>query len=402
MVELDPDRLKALRHSAGLSRAQLAAEAKVSARQIARIENAEGTTAVRENTLARLAKGLKVEVGVLSGKEPLPEGLSDSVPAGASIDPSCLRTLRKGRKLSREKLASQSGISARQIARIEGQEEPCDLHPQTLARLARALAVKAAALTGEEPPPSSPQPSGSPRLSIQTGPATRLDYDLVSRRYGVTAKQIVDLAPLLFTMLAEGSLARRREKLQRVDEALANLEALAEDNSQLYFADSGYGHHREGYWAEKTSIEEADLLGDAVKGEENPLAAFGYSLDNFDEVNPFADYMRNFVRELGQADVISFDHGDTSPFLGYRDDLYGVGLYRLCGKDIDRITGGSKHARWALLSGDVRLSDIPEAFRPEDAKEQRVEWLESRLSNQAREANEMWERWGAAASDDEL
>ncbi len=404
MVELDPDRLKALRHSAGLSRAQLAAEAKVSPRQIARIENAESTTAVRDNTLARLAKGLKIEVGVLSGKEPLPEGFSDSVPAEASIDPSCLRTLRKGRKLSREKLASQSGISARHIARIEGQEEPYNLHPQTLARLARALAVKTAALTGEEPPPPSPQPSGSVRRSIQTGPATRLDYDLVNRRYGVTAQQIIDLAPLLFTMLAEGSLAWRREKLEQMDQALSDLRKLADEHSQLYFTrlqvdiDTGAG-------IEERSIAQADILGDLARGEDNEYNWLDAVLD----VNPFADYMCKLANDIDQPDIIRFkeseapeDPEDFLPPLVFRHEIYGVKPFRLCPKEMDEITGSSKFAQWALVCGDVRISDIPHELMSEDAKEERVKWLEGRLSSQAREANEKWEKWGAAASDDEL
>ena len=396
MAEIDPDRLKALRQGKKWSRAKLGDKAKVSPRQIARLETAEGITPVRGTTQERLARAFKVDANMLSGQEPLPKEYSDPVPTEAFIDPSRLRALRDGINLSRDKLANQSGVSARQIARIEGQKEPATLRPQTLASLARALDVESAVLTGKKPlPPSRPQSDGV-RFSGQMGSATRLDYDLVSRRYGVTAKDVIELAPLLFTMLAEGSLAWRREKLDEVDRKLDDLQELANEHPQLYFArlqvdiDAGCG-------IEEQSIENADLLGAVVVGEENDYA------DNVpDYLNPFAEYMRKIVCELDQADVISFEKGNDLLPLRYRGVPCGVGSYRLCGKDIDEVTGGSKFAQWALLSGDVRLSDIPHELMAEEAKDQRVEWLEDRLSSQTKEANERWEKWGAGLTDDEL
>ena len=391
MSEIDPNRLKTLRQGKKWSRAKLGKEAnRVSPRQIARIESKEGITAVREHTLVRLASALKVDPRVLSGEEPLPQDFPDAVSTEAVIDPSRLRALRDGRDLSRDKLASQSGVSARQIARIEGQGEPAALRPQTLASLARALGVEPEVLTGEKPlPPSRPHLDGV-RFSGQMRSATRLDYDLVSRRYGVTAKQVIDLAPLLFAMIAEGSLAWRREKLAQVEQALSDLRNLAREHSQLYFASLAVDIDT-ARWIEEQSIERADLLGEVVKGEENE-----HAWEVPDDLNPFAEYMRKLSSELDQADVVSFDRGDTSQLiLGHRDGLYGVGPFSLCGKDMDEITGNSKHAQWALLSGDARISDIPQELLTEEAKDQRVAWLEDQLSDDVRAANEDWESFMA-------
>ena len=387
MIEIDPDRLKALRRGVDWSQAELAKQTNVSPRQITRIEGAAGITSVRENTLKRLAEGLKVDTRVLSGEAPLPEEFSDPIATEAFIDPSRLRALRDSRNLSRDKLASQSGVSARQIARIEGQDTPTAHRPQTLDRLARALDAKPGVLTGEEPlPPSRPLPDPV-RFSGYMGSATRLDYDLVSRRYGVNTKQIIELAPLLFTMLAEGSLAWRREKLEQVEQALSDLRNLADEHSQLYFTrlqvdiDTGCG-------IEESSIDQADVLGDVVRGEENE---FSWS-DAVYDVTPFADYMCKLANDIGQPDIISFEDLDYSlPNFVYRDEIYGVEPFRLCGKDIDEITGGSKHARWALVCGDVRISDIPHELVSEEARDQRVEWLEGRLSDDVKTANEDWE-----------
>ena len=390
------------------SQSQLGRRAKsVSARQIARIESAKGITQVRDNTVDKLAKALQVDALVLSGAEPLPEELSNPVPTEALIDPNCLRALRDSRNLSRDKLANQSGVSARQIARIEGRDATVAVRPSTLQSLAKALDVELAVLKGEKPlPPSRPQ-SDDVRLNVRMGSATRLDYDLVSLRYEVTPKQIVDLAPLLFTMLAEGSLAWREDKVRPVTEALEQFQTLAAENPHLSFAGSEDGNLYEGYWIELLSIEQVDLLGVFVR-EHNELVRKHSELadfmeDSVDAVTPFADYMCEFVSDLDQAGVVSFDHDTVSQLsLGYRDDLYGVEPYRLCSEDLDRITGGSKQARWALASGDVRLSDIPRDLMTQEAKDQRVAWLEDRLSIETREANERWEKWGDGFTDDEL
>ena len=388
MFEIDPNRLKALRQGKKWSRAQLGEEAnRVSPRQIARIESKEGITSVREHTLKQLASALKVDARVLSGEEPLPDEFSDAVSTEAFIDPSRLRALRDGLKLSRDKLANQSGVSARQIARIEGQEEPAVLRPQTLASLARALDVESAVLTGEKSlPPTRPQSDGV-RLSVQTGSATRLDYDLVRHRYGVTTKQVIDLAPLLFTMLAESSLAWRREKLKQVKQKVSDLRELTQEHGQLHHA--VFQTDPQGCLElEDRSIGEADLQGAVV------TAAHPWIADFTTWETPFTDFMRKVVSEIGQPDIVSFEFEDDGLSWELRPDLCGVGPVRLCGKYIDEVTGGSKHAQWALLSGEVRLSDIPDELMPEDAKAQRVEWLEDRLSSQTREANERWEEWG--------
>ena len=76
---------------------------------------------------------------------------------------------------------------------------------------------------------------------MRLSPQLRLAYDLVSHRYGPTRAEIVELAPLLFTLLAEGCLAWRRERLEKVREAAAGLRELAEGASQLYFARAIWG-----------------------------------------------------------------------------------------------------------------------------------------------------------------
>ena len=61
------------------------------------------------------------------------------------------------------------------------------------------------------------------KVSVTLEPEVQLACDLTERRYRVTRKTIFNLAPLLFTLIAEGSLAWRREKLADAENAAERL-----------------------------------------------------------------------------------------------------------------------------------------------------------------------------------
>ena len=67
-----------------------------------------------------------------------------------------------------------------------------------------------------------------------------------------------------------------------------------------------------------------------------------------------------------------------------RKELWSGPQGRICEAYLDRLTGGSHLARWALEYGDARLDDIPEELRSDEAKGERAKWLESRLSDGAK------------------
>ena len=66
-LEIDPENLKALRQSKGLSRRALAAKAGVSQRQLARLEASDSTRKVRAMTFEKIAKALDADDKKLSG-----------------------------------------------------------------------------------------------------------------------------------------------------------------------------------------------------------------------------------------------------------------------------------------------------------------------------------------------
>ena len=228
--------------------------------------------------------------------------------------------------------------------------------------LARALGVEAGVLTGNLP---LPEPDGGPapapervQIGAQISPKARLAYDLVRRRYGVSATEIINMAPLFFTLLAEGSLARRRKEVE-------------EGSDHLRQINSGHGVFIDALTVadmamveEEESIAENDLFGEHLGGD--------VGTPRFDpsESNPFASYLRS----LAIAGVVDVDSGELTlaPQFRFPD-------YHICPDELDGIANGSTNARWALETGYVRLSEIPEELQEDDAGEERAKWLEDRL-----------------------
>lgn len=210
----------------------------------------------------------------------------------------------------------------------------------------------------------------------------RLAYDLVERRYGATAKNIVTLGPMLFVLLAEGCLARRQQKLQEVNEAKDRLESLATDDT-LYFAkylvdvDAGAG-------VEESSIEQADIRGEVVRHE--GLAWGAFNEDDLFAVTPFAIYLEELAAAIDKSEVIRFVDVDFDDF-DY-DDLFGADPYQCCAGELERIANGSGRAQLALELGLARIGEIPAELMDESATEQRVAWLESKLDESRGETSE--------------
>ena len=288
------------------------------------------------------------------------------------INPKSLRRLRDKQGLTRPQLAERSGINKRTIQRLENEPQQCQKsRKDTLERLAKALGVKPGVLTGELPPPEFDKVPDPDRVQIgaQVAPKVRLAYDLIKTRYGVSAAEIINMAPLFFALLAEGCLAWRREKLKELKEGIDRLEQIEgfwHGHQGLPFAVTPVPEAIE---AEEDSITKADLFG------EHLLDCMTYDLDPSTD-NPFASYLRKLRDEFPITGVVDVDSDDLrfgSP-LKFPD-------YNVCLDELDRIANGSTDAKRALEIGPARLSEIPEELMAEEAGEERAKWLEDRLSD---------------------
>lgn len=293
------------------------------------------------------------------------------------IDSDRLRTLRKRKKLSRPDLERASGINMRTIQRLENEPDKSkSTREDTVMRLAKALDVETDVLTGElslpeldEAAASEPDPV---RIGAQIPPKVRLAYDLIKRRYGVNASDVITMAPLFFALLAEGSLKWRQEKSDEAWNAFLGLEDI-EGYWRGSFG-STYSTMEFGAVAEDESIRNSDLFGNKLL--DSPPGTF---LDDgfFDPSieNPFATYLRKLATDLGIPEIVDVDGGDLSFGSPVEFPNYGI-----CNDEIERITNGSADAKKALETGFARLPDIPEELLAEERDAERQQWLENRLA----------------------
>ncbi len=334
------------------------------------------------------------------------------------IDPNRLRSLRKKQNLSIANLADKTknlnppGITEKTIQRLEKQSSSNQTpREHTLKSLSKALDVEAGVLTGELPLPDVEDlfmdNSGRVRINAQIGSKTRLAYDLIRERYGVTATNLVSMAPLFFALLASGSLAWRKEKLKGLEEAIKCLKGDGDNEWNLFAAITRPQENM--VKMEDESISKADIFGEdlldyfrklmiLVKDggpalfmvashvvDDGQLAEQMPSQDEIEEIedffssdegreellrsaSPFAQYLKMLARE--NADVVSVGDGDLwSRFPNY--DVYP--------KVLNEFANNSPVARIALEFGHARLSEIPDALRAEDAGEEREKWLKEKL-----------------------
>ena len=287
------------------------------------------------------------------------------------IDSDRLRTLRQRKKLSRPDLERVSGITVRTIQRLENEPDECkSTREDTVNRLARALEVEPGVLTGELPfpeldeaPASEPDPV---RIGAQIAPKVRLAYDLIKRRYGVNLTDIINMAPLFFVLLAEGSLARRREEL---DVAKKHWEQIKSGHgvfgTALVVADNNAD-------AEEESIDMNDIFGEHLLSDSNGMTDVAFDPS---EDNPFADYLCNLSTDLRIPKVIQVDGGKLC--IGSPAEFPD---YNVWPQEIERISNCSSAAKRALETGFARLMEIPEELMAEDKDAERQQWLENRLA----------------------
>ena len=169
---------------------------------------------------------------------------------------------------------------------------------------------------------------------------------LIRHRYDWEEQRIIALAPLMFVLLVERCIGWQRQRL-------ANLETLLDRFDKQVSSRL------------KATISSDDALKDISIGEDKPLPEHFY--------RTFGEYLGTLAKEVPD--------GVAEPMV---TELWGGPQGRICRKYLDRLTGGSKLARWTLEYGDVRLDDIPEELLSVEATGERVRWLESHLSEEAK------------------
>jgi hypothetical protein len=262
-------------------------------------------------------------------------------------------------------------ISLRTIDRLLSGKQPGGTRPQTIEAIARVLGILPGVLTGDLPEPVTGQPEARPsletRLNFRSSTEKRNAYSLVAMRYGVSATLIAELAPLLFLLTAEQSLASRRQHLKERREAYAALSEVEQHTRHLPEIGGFASLPDKICAAEQSSIEQRDIFAEAVRDDEKLWSDDLIYTDDEHKDNPFASFLRRRAAEieaLNEVDKVS----------RYRVE------YRLCREQAVALADDDEALAGDILDGIVPLHELPSELRRDDAKTARLEWLRQKAA----------------------
>lgn len=285
------------------------------------------------------------------------------------INGSTLKTLREKKGFSLKVLAGKSGVSVSQIVRLErGSDSPP--RATTLAGLSKALNVETEQLTEEAISESGPAPlSPKQQANFRIASSARNALGLVAMRYRIDPGDIVEAAPLLFYLFAEGSLKAREGRLQNAWEKFDAVEREATGFPHLPKA-AFIRSEPPAFDIEGESIRNRDLFAQAV--EKGLDAAFvDDDRESYDDArqNPFVSFLRQIAGDWG----IDADIEGWGPYVGPE--------YEICETEAHEFVGGDEEASRAILNGWAPLTELPDNLRRDDSDPaKRAEWAKARFS----------------------
>jgi transcriptional regulator with XRE-family HTH domain len=288
-----------------------------------------------------------------------------------NIEPRKLRDLRKRKNLTQAQLSEQSQVDQQTVSRIERGERQ-NVRANTLKKLASTLDVEVGVLTGELPMPPDPSTDlpwdrKSP-ITLRMRDGARNALTLTAGRYQVERADIVELAPYLFTWVAEMSLRKRAQRIESLEARLADIEGLASQFVHLSDLLTTSFPAEDIIAAEKLSISQRDLFGRVLD------YAGGAISSDFDSAteNPLAQFLLDLNTEF--EGLAAFEGWS---FNGPR--------YEICREEATGFVGGDEDAARAILMGTAPLHEMPASVRSAGAAA-RASWAKERA--EAEEAQE--------------
>ena len=295
-----------------------------------------------------------------------------------NIHPEALKTLRNRAGLTQSELAEMlpGKVSLSTIKRMEASKEINNARPRIARALAHGLNCRDEELAKPPEPPSSDKkrnPIGADvpikeQISRDAVQSFRMNEFL----YGVSMRAQIEMAPLLFKLMAEGSLKWRKEKLQNILDAQALLQN--EARGHLSYAQRAVFELQGPGSQEEDSIRNKDIFGKDVSEE-----SYVEGYDRW-ENNPFLAYIKQEVQRIGAEQVEFDEHGPS--YTGLPDFTTDKNEFeRLICPDEENHQLISE----AIIQGIVRLSDLPEELRSNSKHDERIKWFLERLPPQKKE-----------------
>jgi transcriptional regulator with XRE-family HTH domain len=299
------------------------------------------------------------------------------------IDGQILKKLRTSYKMTQDELARAANIAKDTVSRLERGEQPGT--GRSGKALAKALGVDLAVLTGEAKMSAPDDDTWLDRftypLDVRVEGDVQNAYELTALRYRISVEQIVKVAPLLFVLAAERSLARRKRLLAELEAAVGQADDIASKFPHLPTTFLPSHAVNEAMGAEEESIAALDILADRL--EDDGIWTFSEHKDAYDQSNdnPFVQALREEAKLAGVAEITSFSSFDVD--------------FRVCEAEAKRIALGDTTLADDILSGATRLKEMPEALWASDAIEDRLAWLRQKSAERQANSRKLLEELGA-------
>ena len=304
----------------------------------------------------------------------------------ARINPLLLRYYRDKQKMSQEDLSRHAGIDKGTIFRIETSRMKRNSQ-RVIASLAKSLKVESDKLTAvdvEGVPASEDSPlSPKSQLNVRVAPEVRNALALVSQRYGVSALDVIEFAPLLFHLVASESLKARADRLSALRaarDAVSEFSGRFKHLTERLLSD---WQAEEVEVLEEQSIARRDLRGSAIDDDDCITDARPLEYDE-DETNPFIVHLRERLATVQAT-------GPTDRLEGWYSSA-GV-RYEICREEALAWFGGDEDAADDLVLGRFSITDVPKDIRA-GGTEKRVEWANAKREEASARANEYFASLG--------
>ena len=306
------------------------------------------------------------------------------------INPEKLIALRKMAGLTVQGLADEANVGRATITRIEN-AHTITSNGTTVTRLAKALRCRSEELsTPPEDDDKFATLANRRAIKIERSAASHNALLLVAGRYGEQAATILELAPLLFDMVATESLIERRQNLAELQlhrDALAKMSDRFPHLADRFTSDWDAAPFDD---REERSISRNDLRGEFVHADETMDDNF-YPED-YDESsdNLFVAHLR---RRWGRI----ASEGYKAPNIEAMPRWTGP-YYEICFAEAGKIAGGDDDLAAAIVHGLIPISSIPTDLRKDGRMLERQAWMRERIAENAERADAIFKELGIDTS----
>ncbi len=289
-----------------------------------------------------------------------------------TINPQILKAARKQQRMTQQQLADKIGCTKDTISRWErGKSKRVRSHLQD--PLCDVLRIKWEKLI--EPTKQEKVVHRDYTTKVSISREVRISLQLVAERYNVRPREVLDLAPLLFLIVAEQSLLERKRRLEMIykvmEEARENLLENCAHLGGIITARSDFADQQ--LEEEKLSLKKRDVFGWSINYD------YWHEDHQWDEdnVGPFLHFLRSLTDKLPKDAVTYIKHG--------RGGHNTIGSYRIADDTLRECTGISEDEEMGetLLNfirlGWINFTDCLRVRRDKNEENYRS-WLFNELS----------------------